>query len=99
MATARIRNWAAREKGKMRVTSLQNPNRRWRGSKQRQCLSCRHDPRDQNKGANIMSMSDIEMLGWATFAVYTVVRILPMTYRATLACRAMRGLRQIKHQR
>ena len=46
-----------------------------------------------------MSMSDIEMLGWATFAVYTVVRILPMTYRATLACRAMRGLRQIKHQR
>ena len=46
-----------------------------------------------------MTMSDIEILGWATFAVYTVIRIVPMTYRAALAHRATRGLKQLKHQR
>ena len=38
-------------------------------------------------------MSDIEMLGWATFAVYTIVRVVPFACRAALANRAARAIK------
>ena len=30
-------------------------------------------------------MSEIELLGWATFAIYTIVRIIPLSCRAVRA--------------